>query len=217
MTNYCKLTETSPGVHGLPVVRKTMFDESVVLAGRSYRLSELTEAQRQGIGWATWSEEAVDTKIYVPGASVDALSASGVQRTYPNQTYRPLADLKKDKLALLALHRWVISNGGTTIGGNVFKTDDSSANEIDTALRQIERGLLTPPVKFTSSTSGNFQADQATLQTILNGIVGHRQAARAAEYAHAEAINALTTESAVVAYDYKANITGSAWPVNPTI
>lgn len=126
-----------------------------------------------------------------------------------------LAELKAQKRTALAAHRAAVAGSGTVIGGNVFKTDDGSANEIDTAIRQIERGLLTPPVKFTSQTSGNFQADQAALQAILNGIVAHRQAARAAEYAHAAAIAALATEAAVAAYDFTVNIVGSEWPTPP--
>lgn len=168
------------------------------------------------LGTITGMVQVVETPL--PDTVLNKISGStiemvnGVPTRVHSVTPYTLAELKAQKRAALAAHRAAVAGRGTVIGGNFFKTDDASANEIDTAIRQIERGLLTPPVKFTSQTSGNFQADQATLQAILNGIVAHRQAARAAEYAHAAAIAALATEAAVAAYDFTVNIVGAEWP-----
>lgn len=173
-----------------------------------------TEAERLALGIKPTTVVKPDSLYYDVGAEIVDSSESTVAITYA-KTAKSIEVVRKQKLSDLAAHRWKVACGGTTINGNVFKTDDSSANEIDTALRQIERGQLTPPVKFTSSTSGNFLADQATLQAILNGIVTHRQKARAAEYAHTSAINALSTSEEVIAYDFKIDIVGSEWPTNP--
>lgn len=213
---YCQLTHQGGGVYGLPVIRAFTRNEVIEIGGHTYKLSDLSEAQRQSAGFASWSEDQVNTSLYVPGAALETLTELGVVKSYPNQTYRPIADLKKDKKVSLASRRWSIANGGTTIGGNIFKTDDSSANEINTALAEITRGTLVPPIKFTSQYSGNFEMSEAQLKGVMAGIVAHRQKARAAEFAHTTAIDALATAAEVANYDYTADIVGSEWPVNPS-
>ena len=226
---FCQLTQISAGVYGLPVTGTFTRDRTIPVSeqigidaqgqpireNKMRQLSVMSEAQRQSAGFATYAEDGVETLIYTHGAPTDVLSAAGVRRTYPSKTYRPAADLRKDKLAALAARRWAIASGGTLVNGVKFKTDDASYNELDTCIRQIERGQLTPPVRFTSGTSGNFLADQATLQGLLNAMTAHRQAARAAEYAHAVVLAGMTDPAAVAAYDVTLDAAGAPWPANP--
>lgn len=100
MSRFCQLTDTGGGTYGLPVVRSNMRDAVVpfptpvtrdgiqVTEDRMRPLSGLTEAQRQGVGYAAWSDEPVDAEAYDAGAPTDTLTAAGVARTYPGKVLK---------------------------------------------------------------------------------------------------------------------------------
>lgn len=50
--------------------------------------SDFTEAERQAMGFALYTEES--TAGYIPGSPVDVLDGSGYARTYPNKTAKPV-------------------------------------------------------------------------------------------------------------------------------
>jgi len=121
---YTILTDNGAGAFGLPSI-EDISDKVISTddAGNPVRISDLTEAERQAIGIAALTVE--DTAGYTPGAASEALSASGVARTYPGKTLIPVTVGQVQAEAERRI------TAGTTISGVQFKCDDQSTNRLE--------------------------------------------------------------------------------------
>lgn len=212
--SYCKLTETSPGMFGLPVVSAQTRTPSAVFNGEYRLISELTEAQRQGLGWATFNEVPMSDTNYLPGIHLDTFTAYGVTRTYPNPVIRPLADVRSMKLTALAAHRYAIENGGMVWSSVGVDTTDRTKLLLTGAFAQAN-GNPQYSKRWKVAPGQYIALTNAQLKALAQALDDHVTSAFKAEEAHATAIMAMAASAEVVAYDFKSNIVGSEWPANP--
>ena len=119
MTRFCKLTEQSPGIYGLPgysaIYNENSEVDITIQVGQDLeenpiyqiskrRLGLMTESQRREIGYATWlgdENPPPDYEAYNIGASVQVLNANGVLTTYPDRTLKTAEEIAP-QLARLA-------------------------------------------------------------------------------------------------------------------
>lgn len=207
--SYAQLTNGD-----LPVVRVQTRTPSAVFNGENRLISELTEAQRQSVDWATFSEVPMNDSNYLPGFHLDTLTNDGVTRTYPNSILRPLEDVRKAKLIDLAAHRYNVENGGMVWNATDVDTSDRAKLLLTGAFAQANGNP-----QYTKSwkvAPGHYAAlTNAQLKDLADAMDAHVTAAFRAEEAHSILLMALLTAADVVTYDFKADILGSEWPTNP--
>jgi hypothetical protein len=133
---FAKLTETSPGVFELPVIKTTKSIQLVMelTPDGKHRVSvgRLPAPARLLYGWADFHEEAEHD--HVLGAPLDTFDGTTVTRTYPNSTPRPPAPpappTDAEEIDALSL-------GLSEVGENVQAAEALIA-EIDDRLKVIE-------------------------------------------------------------------------------
>lgn len=118
---------------------------------------------------------------------------------------RPLADVKAERLAALAAHRYAIETGGIDIGGASIRTDLESQSKIAGAHALVTAEPST--VIDWKGAAGWVQLDAATMTAIALAVGTHIQACYSAERTHAEAIEACETAAAAGTYDFT-----DGWP-----
>ncbi|KRG38468.1 hypothetical protein ARC78_15650 [Stenotrophomonas pictorum JCM 9942] len=122
----------------------------------------------------------------------------------PPQTPEPVLSLEKLKQQLrerTTALRWERETGGITVGGVRVLTGIEDQNRIATAL------IGAPATVDFKADSGWVRLTLSELQTIAAAITAHVQRCFSAERAHHEAIDALETPEAALAYDALSN-----WP-----
>lgn len=113
-------------------------------------------------------------------------------------------------LSRVAQKRRDAINGGTTVMGVSIDTSPESQAAIGDIIVSLERGYVSPPIRFKSK-SGWVDLDLAAMNAVASTLAQHVQACFAAEADHAAAIEALADEGKLTemwAYDYVT----TGWP-----
>lgn len=207
--SYAKLTNS-----GLPIVRTQTRTPSVVFNDHYRLISELTEAQRQSVDWASFHEVPMNDSNYLPGIPLDTLTVTGVTRTYPNPILRSLEDVRKAKLIALATHRYNVENGGMIWNATDVDTTDRTKMLVTGAFAQADGNP-----QYTKSwkvAPGQYVAlSNLQLKDLANAMDAHVTAAFKAEEAHSILLMAMQNAADVVDHDFRGDILGSEWPLNP--
>lgn len=111
-------------------------------------------------------------------------------------------------LAEVAAKRWAVETGGVIVGGSPIATDRESQAQLTSAYTSLKNGLIeNTPWKATDGTFNLVTLPQ--IEPVAQFVAAHVRACFAAEQAHDEAIQSLTTQSELDAYDINAG-----WPQN---
>lgn len=199
---YAKLTETTPGVWGLPVARivnnagfqrEKIYDDNLQIL-----VANLPAADQRSHGFFSFTENRVDLSVSIAGAAVDVLDGGQVTRTYPNAALKPDADLRAIMYERLGAERWRQETGGITVSSMNIPTAREDRGLIKHALDTIGDAPATMPFKVGP---GQFvDVNKATLQTIWNAVAAHVEHCFDQEQTHAAAI-ASATGQAILDYD----------------
>lgn len=111
-------------------------------------------------------------------------------------------------LAGVANKRWEVETGGVMVGGHRIATDRESQAQLNSAYSSLKLGLIddTP----WEDASGNFTlVTLVELEPVARAVAQHVRACFTAEQAHTVAINGLTTQAQLDAYDVN-----EGWPSN---
>lgn len=111
-------------------------------------------------------------------------------------------------LAEVAAKRWAVETGGVIVGGSPIATDRESQAQLTSAYTSLKNGLIeNTPWKTADGTFNLVTLPQ--IEPVAQFVAAHVRACFAAEQIHDEAIQALTTQSELDAYDINAG-----WPQN---
>ncbi len=140
-----------------------------------------------------------------PGALVFARDGDTITATWSLED-RPLEELRAEKLAALAAHRYAAETGGLVLtDGTRIGTDRQDQAMITGTLLGFMAGAI---AEVRWKTGGSFLTlDAAAFQPIAAAVAAHVEASFAREAEHAAAIEALATAAAVAAYDVT-----TGWP-----
>ena len=172
-------------------------------------LATPTERSTHGFKLVQNDVKPDDETYNVSGPVIDS-SGPIVQVTYTS-TPRPLAALKKHKLEKLRQKRKTVERGGTEpTPGQIILTDVDDQAKITGAWALAQQN---PAVIMNwKAASGWVQLNAAAINSIALAVATHVQTCFNNERTHADAINALSTPAAVLAYDFS-----TGWPANPQV
>jgi hypothetical protein len=200
---FAKLTETTPGVYELPVIRTvTSFGKLVVeVGGRTFRPGQMDREARKALGWFDLVVDGVpDNKR--AGAPSDTFDGNTVRRSFPSQVYKDITILKEKKMedlgrtAAAILLEPVVTNGVTIT---------PTLQTISELLALNSHGGLTA----IRTDDGLVETPTSVVALIAKALVDRLADVNAAELVHQTAIRALTGKLAVVNYDLQ-----KGWPVS---
>jgi hypothetical protein len=112
---------------------------------------------------------------------------------------RTLTTAKLAKLAVLATKRYEVEIGGVTVGGMTIMTDAVSQAKLTGAWLRVQR-KPSASIRW-EGRDGWVTVGKAEIEALVDAVSDHVQTCFDKEYAHSEAINALTTIAAVDVYD----------------
>lgn len=157
--------------------------------------------------WAVFVDEptSFNSLTHTRSRAMPTNVASGPVVVEYAVTARPLADVKADRIAALASHRYDREIAGFTLGGMGIATDERSARLIQGAYTAAKSGLAT---SLRWKAPGGFVTLNAEqIIAIGEALFAFVQACFDNEDAHTTDINALNTVAAVAAYDIT-----TGWP-----
>lgn len=115
---------------------------------------------------------------------------------------------KEALLSEVAAKRWAVETGGVIVGGSPIATDRESQAQLTSAYTSLKSGLIENTTW--KAADGTFNlVTLAQIEPVAQFVAAHVRACFAAEQIHDEAIQALTTQSELDAYDINAG-----WPQN---
>jgi hypothetical protein len=112
---------------------------------------------------------------------------------------RTFSDAKTAKLTALAAKRYEVETGGVTVGGMTIMSDAVSQAKLTGAWLRVQR-KPSASIRW-KGRDGWVTVGKAEIEALVDAVSDHVQTCFDNEYAHSEAINALTTIAAVDAYD----------------
>jgi hypothetical protein len=142
---------------------------------------------------------------YDPDGSQDHLIREGLlpitqeELAAQRDAVRTLPQAKTAKLAALAAHRYAVETAGLTANGATIMTDAVSQAKLTGAWLRVQR-KPTASIRWKGK-DGWVTVGKAEIEALVDAVSDHVQTCFDNEYAHSEAINALTTITAVDAYD----------------